>query len=284
MMHRFFREPLVHFALIAGVVLTGYQVLAPVPAATPERIAISRPKVDQLVANFQRAWQRTPSDTELAGLVDELALDEMFYREAVALGLDKEDDVIRRRLRTKLEILIQSEVDSRAASDTELEAFLKAHPEKFGIEPGIALQHVFFDPAQRGARTQPDAETALAELLKRPDANPDQFGDPMLLIPPDVPMSFGPALDQMFGGDLPAKALQYPVGIWAGPVASAFGIHLVRVISRESGRLPPLADVRQAVTREWRYAQRQTAEASVKERLRKRYSVAIDHPTLAPPK
>jgi hypothetical protein len=221
-------------------------------------------------------WGRPPTDEELQDLVDDWVREEVATREALALGLDRDDPVIRRRLRQKLEFLSQ---DSASPTDAELEAYLQAHPEQFLVEPRLTFQQVFLDPRQHPERLDRDAAQVLAELTRHGDET--NVGDASLL---PRALDNVPANDvaKQFGETFAARLLDLPVGRWEGPLESAYGVHLVFVGERTEARLPELSDVRNAVQSEWANARRREAKESFYRELLERYAVTYEGPVENP--
>jgi len=273
---RWLREPLLHFLLIGAGLFLLYQIGGGGNEAAPREIVISESRIEALAENFSRTWMRPPTPQELRGLVDDHVREEVFYREAIAMGLDRDDTVIRRRLRQKMEFVSEDAAATAEPTDAQLQQFLAAHPEKF-VEPArVTFQQVFVSAERRGDAARRDAERILAELdAGRGPANPAEAGDPTLLpagledaSPRDVAGSFG----EEFGQLLDAA----PVGQWAGPMPSTFGLHLVRVTARSAGTLPQLADIRPVVAREWQAQQRTELGDAFYSSLRSRYEVRYE--------
>ena len=266
------REPLLHFLLLGLLLFLLYGKVAPT-SADGNRITVSRAVIAGLATQFQATWSRPPTAVELNGLVDSYVRDEILFREGVALGLVKDDPVIKRRVRQKLEVLIEEEGKSGGASDEELTAYLSKNPAKFRMPPVLSFDQVFFDPARYGDQIESVVAASLAALNK--GATPESQGRgsmlparvdqlPLDLVVRDFGEEFGKALEST------------PVGQWVGPVRSGFGLHLVRISERKPGYVPSLDEVRKAVTREWENDQRLAALASNYARLRKDYDVVIE--------
>ncbi len=278
MLKRLLKEPLSHFIALALVIFAVYFAFAPSGAGSPDRIIITGPKIEQLAAIFAKTWQRPPVAAELKGLVDDYVKEEIYYREAKALGLDMDDTVIRRRLRLKMEFLNDAAIDTLKPTDAELDAYLKAHPADFEIEPMLAFQQVFLNPERHGDKIDQDAAAILAALLANPAADPATLGDASLL-PSELPLTGMMSIGQTFGTEFGDALDRMTVGQWAGPLKSGFGLHIVRVTERMAGRMPALGEVRDAVLREWSNAKRKEMEDSRFNELLKRYEVTIESPS-----
>lgn len=275
MLRRIVTEPLTHFLALAVMIFVAYGLLNPSEQKRPDRIVITTGKIEQLAAFFTSNWQRAPTVAELKGLIDEYLKEEIYYREALALGLDKDDTIIRRRLRNKMEFLNQAEAEGAAPSQAELEAYYNNNQRKFETDPAIAFRHVFLSSDKRRAALASDAARLLAELVANPEMATDALGDRTLL-PPELPMTDKGAIRQMFGPEFAdAIHLQTP-GQWAGPIKSAFGLHIVLVLERRPSRLPEFGEVRDAVAREWANEKRIAIDEARFNTLLKRYDVIIE--------
>jgi hypothetical protein len=273
MIGRLIREPLVHFLLLAGVIFAAYGLLAG-RAVTEEAIDVTPAKIEQMAAIFARTWQRPPTADELKGLIDDYVKEEIYVREAVRLGIDQDDTVIRRRLRMKMEFLNDAEAEATPATDADLAAYLVAHPDTFREAPRVAFEQVYLDAQKRGAAAQADAAAVLGSL-KKDAAFAAEVGDPTLL-PPSMPLTDRQGIAQMFGDDFAAGVVVIPVGDWQGPIASGFGLHLVKVTGQEAGRLPVLAEIRPQVEREWMNDRRERMARQKLDELLKRYKVTVE--------
>jgi len=275
-MKRILREPLLHFLVLGGALFAVAGLVSRGDRAG--RIVVSPGRIESLATAFSLTWQRPPTASELEGLIRDYVREEAAVREAVALGLDKDDVVIRRRLRQKLEF-VSADVAARAEpTDQELRAFLEAHPGDFGVDPAFTFRHVFLDPSQHGESLARDEARLLAKL-RRAGAAADVAaeGDPFLL---------GHAFDQLparevksqFGDRFAASLDSLPTGRWEGPILSGYGAHLVFVHERIAGRLPPFEEVKEAVRRAWAAAQREAAIEQLYATLLRRYTVTVEKP------
>ena len=282
MLRALFKEPLVHFLVLGFIVFAVYHALNRSAEPEPDKIVVTQARIEQLAGLFAKTWQRPPTAAELKGLIDDYVKEEIFYREALALGLNNDDTVIRRRLRQKMEFLSDAVIGALTPTDVELEAYLKANPSKFELDPQIAFQQVFLNPERRGDQIEVDAASILEALNSNASADAATLGDATLL-PSELGPTSATRISQTFGPQF-AKAIdQLAPGGWTGPIKSTFGQHLVRVNKREPGRVPPLSEVRNAVKREWTAEQRKKLEDKRFAELLKRYDVSIErHPKSAP--
>jgi hypothetical protein len=246
-------------------------------ADTPAKIVVSAARVATLTDGFARTWRRPPSEQELQGLVDDYIREEIFYREGKAAGLDRDDVIIRRRVRQKMEFL----ADDMAAvepSEEQLSAYLTSHPEQFRTEGRLTFHHVFLSPARRGSAIENDSKQ-IANALVRARAAEDTaaLGDPFLLGEEFRSLSHSDVA-RMFGEDFVKQVSAMEHGRWQGPIPSGFGLHFVFVDERTPGELPPLNAVRPAVQKEWLNARRLEAEQALYRQLRERYEIVVEAP------
>lgn len=273
------REPLVHFLLIGAALFLVFELFDNPAGQQSSRIEITNGQVEYLRASFTRARQRQPTEQELQGLVDGYVREEIFYREALALGLDKNDSVIRRRLKQKLELMSDDIAGITLPSEEQLQEFLETHHESFWIEPKIAFRHVFLDIAQRGISVEDEAAELLAVLSKGENkSDPDALGD-SLMQPKEFNLLPLSEIAKLFGEPFSLELMNYKPGKWSGPVQSGYGLHLVLVNEQVAGRLPQLDEIRKTVEWEWTAANRKELKENIYNELRKKYTVVFEQPT-----
>jgi hypothetical protein len=269
----------VHFLALGALVLLLFEWRGGASDPESNRIAITPARIEQLASAFAMTWQRPPTDEELKGLIDNYVKDEIATREASAIGLDQDDVIIRRRLRQKLEFLVEDATPSAPPTDAELGAWLDAHPDRFPAEPRVALRQVYLSPERRGESAQTEAARLLARLVAAgPNAPIDAVGDPSLL-PREMPLAPLSEVARTFGPKLAAEIDEIPPGEWTGPLESSFGLHLVLVPERVDAARPSLAEVRPLVERELLAERRRAQLADLYERLLQKYTVSIERPT-----
>jgi len=275
-MKSLWREPLVHFLIIGAALFLLFGLFNNPAGPQSGRIVITTGQTDYLKANFTRTWQRSPTETELQGLIAGYVRDEIFFREALAMGLDRDDAVIRRRLKQKLEIMSDDLAGVIIPSAEELRQFLKTHPESFRQDPQVAFRHIFIDSDQRGQGAMDAATRLLAELSTEGNTtNPDMLGD-SLMLPRSFELSATRVIARFFGEPFSLEIMKIKPGRWAGPIESGYGLHLVRVSQKIAGRLPELSEVREAVEREWSVDQKKKLKDSLYKKLREKYTVVFE--------
>lgn len=268
-------QPLFQFIVLGALLFGLYYGLQGEEVGDERRIVVSTRQVEQLGAMFEQQWRRPPTDEELEGLIASYVREEVMYREAKALGLDRDDTVVRRRLAQKIGFLAQDLATQIEPSDAEVEAFFRDNPDLFREPPRISFDHVYVSTDSRGAAAAADAEEILQAL--RSGADPDQQGDRFMLqrryirrTPDEVA--------RHFGRQFATEVLELPRGEWVGPVASGYGLHLVYVEGLEEAFVPELADVRRTVREEYLSQRRREVDEMFYSQLRDGYEVVIEEP------
>jgi hypothetical protein len=270
-MHRLFREPLLHFLVLGALLFALYGGVNRNGLQAPGEVVVDQARVQALAMQFERVWQRSPTRTELQGLIDQWVREEIIYREGVATGMERDDEVVRRRVVQKMAFV----TDGMAAdvpSDADLEDWLRRHADDYRIAPGYTLQQVYFDPRRHGEQLDSDIAAATSALQRDPQA---RVGDPTML-PTTLNQTSADEVTRAFGQRFSDALAPLPDGRWAGPVVSGFGVHLVRIDARTSARVPTLAEVRPAVERDLLNARSSQASEDFYRALRKRYTVKIE--------
>ena len=277
---RFVREPLMHFLLLGVLIFAAFKLISS-ETIEPGRILITQGRIVSLETAFSRTWRRPPTASELEGLIRDYIRDEVFAREAVALGLDKDDTIIRRRLRQKLEFVSEDVVAHAEPTDEQLREYLKAHADAFRVDRRFTFRQVYLNPQQRGTNLRRDASQLLAQL-RRSGGQTDvsALGD-SLLLENDFKAIAAAEVVKQFGEQFAATLGEVLVGQWQGPLESGFGVHLVLMTERTDGSMPALEDVRAAVRREWINARRLETNEKFYRTLLQRYTVTIERPEVA---
>ncbi len=273
-MRRFLKEPLLHFLLIGAALFLYYsQVDDSETGEGEQRIVVSAGRIEQLAYIFTKTWQRTPTREELKGLVDEFVLEEVYYRQALEMGLDRDDTIIRRRMRQKLEFLTDDTSSLVEAKDEELKKYLADNKDSFRQSGTYTFEQAYFNPEKHGDDPKAYVETQLAVAR----VGKKEIGDVSLL-----PRSFDKAsrqvVDGTFGTGFSKELDKLDVGTWQGPVRSGLGFHLVRIDSKTPGRLPELEEIRPVVVREWSDARRLDIREKMNASLLDGYDIVIEWP------
>lgn len=277
-MKRVLREPLLHFVLLGAGIFAAYGLVSERSSTEPGKIIVTQGELESMVVGFTRTWQRPPSSEDLDRLINDRVREEVYYREAMALGLDKDDTVIRRRLRQKMEFITDDVSTQIQPSDEELEKFLAADPDSFRIGDRFSFTQVYLDREKYGANVARVAEQLRSQLNRvGGDADVSELGDATLLEHSywKVP---GTEIGKQFGDTFVASLRGLSGGQWQGPIESGYGLHFVYVRERETGGMPALADVREAVRTEWTNARRLETTEKFYDELRSKYQVTVERP------
>jgi hypothetical protein len=273
---RIIRDPLFHFLLLGAVIFAIFGVAEQRHTDKPGEIVVTQGTIENLVTGFTRTWQRPPAEEELGGLVRDYIREEAAYREALAIGLDRDDVIVRRRLQQKLEFLSDDQSARMEPSDNDLQAFLEVHPKLFEREAMFSFHQIYLDPQIHRANLRRD-ESRLLNLLQKVTEQPDPaaLGDPFLLPQIFQDISFS-EVKKTFGEQFASALSALPVGQWRGPVSSSYGEHFVILSHRDADYLPSLAEVRNQVRREWLDAKRVEATKRFYDGLLRHYAVRIE--------
>lgn len=265
---RLLRDPLLHFLAIGAVLFAG---IAFVRGLQKPHVRIDAAELEQLATYWEMQMQRPPTRQELASIIHERVDEELLAREALRLGLDKDDMIIRRRLAQKMAFASEDTATIPEPSDATLEAFYKKTAEQYATPERVALRHIYFSRDRGGM----PPESAAEEALKTIRGGGVPAGDPFLLpltyadiTVADISRDYGPKFLQ--------AALKAPIGVWVGPVESPYGMHLVRVERRLATQTPPLDQVKDEVKAAWLADQRERNRRAYLASLRKRYQVEVE--------
>ena len=274
-MTRLLREPLLHFFLGGAVLFGGHGWLQGARPSSPTEVVVSRGQVQSLQMQFERVWQRPATSDELQGLIDGWVKEEIFYREGIAMALDRDDPIVRRRVGQKLEFILDSAAPA-SPTDAELQSWLDAHPGDYQTEPTYSLRQVFFNPARHGDAL--DADIAAARHAV--ESGQTIEGDSTLL-PHEMNAARSTEVARVFGNEFVEGLATTAIGGWHGPVRSDFGVHLVELTERHDAGRATLNEVRAQVERDLLHARIEDAKAAVYRRLRANYRVRIDDSGIA---
>jgi hypothetical protein len=276
------REPLVHFVLIGAAVFGLYALVAgDEQERARDRIVVTEGRVQQLAQVFAKTWQRPPTQEELRGLIDAYVKEEVYYREALRLGLDRDDTLIRRRMQQKMEFVTEPDDEFLQPDDETLQAFLESNKADFRVEPKIAFDQVFLNPGKPGDAAEDRARRTLESLRASESGKvPAEAGDPTLL-QASVPLSSLSVIARSFGETFAANLTDLPEDVWSDPIKSPYGLHLVRVTDRVDGYDPELHEIRDAVAQRWRTEKRDAFQAQAYDNLLAKYDVVLPEPSQA---
>jgi hypothetical protein len=276
------KEPLIQFLLI-GVCIYGAYALygSPEEDVSDRTIVVDASRIENFISEWERRWNRPPTRQELDGVISTFVREDILYRQAVAMGLGKDDPITRRRLAQKLEFLTNDIALFREPADGELEQYFQDNKPLYREPDLITFSHVFLDPDLRDETTLDDAAVLLTQLQAagEPDAETLSAGDRFML------QSYYPEVSELeirrqLGSGFSAAVMQLKPGQWHGPVLSGYGVHLVYVYSLQEAPPPLFADVQQYVLENWQTEQQEKFNAEFFESLKSRYEIVIAEPPL----
>lgn len=277
------REPLLHFLLLGALLFAIDAWRRPAePVGAGGEIVVTEARVRTIAQNFARTWQRPPTREELDGLIEAHVREEVMVREALALGLDRDDPIIRRRLQQKVEFVSDQAAALAAPTDADLEAYLVRHADAFRREPRVTFVQVYLDAGKRGAALQADA-ARLRDQLAANAIDAARAGDRLALLEAryvDAPQA---EVARLFGTEFADEIVRQPPGAWTGPLRSGYGAHLVKVEAVSPDGTPSLAEVRPLVEREWTNAKRRELLQDWYATLRAKYRISVQMPQPAKP-
>ena len=278
------RNPLLHF-LVIGAVLFGLHTLF--RRSTPDdgdRVEVSAADIDRMRLLWERQWRRPPTEREIEGLINQFIREEILYREAIAIGLDQNDTVIRRRLAQRMELLSNDLAALAEPIEGEMQEYLDQNPERYGVPARISLSQVYLSRDRRGDAVEDDARQVLEKLRSKSIASGEHrtFGDPFML-QSDYPSRSQQDLRELFGTAFAESVFELELGSWDGPVESSYGVHLVLVRERTEPRMPGLSEVRNRVRADLLDQRRRAMNEAFYAALRERYEVVVEEPAASPP-
>lgn len=274
MLRQVVREPLVHFILLGGLLFAAWSWLAPPESAGPQEevIILDQARLDHLTTLWRAQWQRDPSPDDLKAIIDRHLRQEVFYREALLMGLDTDDDIIRTRLAQKMEA-VASDLGTlmQPPTDDQLRAFHADRADLFTLPQSFAFQQVLYLPSEAD---DVRIGATLANLRAGGEVPPDRVTK--LSIPADWQLTPRNTVDNSFGGDFAASLAALPVGSWSGPVRSGLGLHLVKVTAMQPEQLAPFDDIRDFVAEQYEYYEVLKTQDRLFNELLEKYEIRLD--------
>jgi peptidyl-prolyl cis-trans isomerase C len=274
------REPLVHFMFIGAVIYLLYGVFAePMPEADDKTIVVTVGEVEWMQTSWQKRWNRPPTAEEFDGLIQQYIKETVLYREALTMGLNQHDMVIRRRLAQKLEFLAKDLVALTPPSEEELQTYFDSHQDRYQEPALYTFTQVFIDPDKRGDTTLDDAAAIKATLIAKGDAIEDAgaLGDDFML-QNYYPEKDHAEIQKFFGSGFAESLVELSPGQWQGPVLSGYGVHLVYVSNISEQPAPDFAEVRERVVQDWTTEKGEALNDQFYANLRNSYTVVIEEP------
>ncbi len=280
-MKRLLREPLLHFLFLGGLLLAvnAYVQRGRGGVESSRQIYLTLDDLRAMDVYFQSQWRRQPTPEEFRALVESKVREEVLYREALALGLDKDDTIVKRRMAQKMQFLAEDVAAAHEPTTAELKAWFERNGDKFTLPGRVTFRHLYFSVDRRGQHARDDAVRALEKLAGQPEdakgaaalADPfmfqDYYGD---RTPEALAKEFGPGFAQ--------TVFRLKTGLWQGPVESGYGWHLVFVDANIPGRLPAFEEVESEVKTAWLGVQKADAWQKAYDVMRAKYTVLLPSP------
>lgn len=278
-MKQFLKEPLLQFVLLGAALFGAYGFINRTTNKPPGEIVVSAGQIEHLATTFSRFKQRPPTPEELQGLIDEYVREEALSREAINLGLDRDDTIIRRRLQQKMEFVANDLASANEPTEGELADWLAKHPDNFRQEERFSFRQVFISQEKRGARSEADISKLLKELKQAgPQVDVNKLGDSVLL-PCEFAGASQSAIAAQFGSDFASQLTKLNVSEWTGPIRSGYGAHLVLLTARTESRSPVLDEVREQVKRDFMSERRLEGNRHFFDAVLTKYRVKIEWAT-----
>ncbi len=276
-MQRWLKEPLFHFILLGALIFGLYAQVNEEQGSSVEQqtILISSGEIGTLSQNWQKRWRRPPTEAELQGLIEARIREEVYYREAIALGLDQDDTILRRRLMQKLEFLTSDLAELQEPSEQELEEFFQQRLDKYRLPARASFAQVFFSLDQRGNQAYRLAEETLLLLQTSGPLEVSELGD-STLFPQTFRQQTAEQVEKTFGREFAKQLFALEAGSWQGPIRSAYGLHLVKVAEQDLGRAPKLSKVIEKVRNDWRFEQQKQVNQEIYQKFKERYQIVVE--------
>lgn len=261
-------EPLVHFFIIGGLFFGWYSLKN--EEVRDDTIVVTEGQIQSLAQNFARVWSRPPTKQELEGLIQDHIQEEVMVREAISIGLDQNDTVIRRRLRQKMEFISDELLSRSEPTEDDLREYYQKHQEMFSEQPKMSFQHLYFNPEK-----QTKSLEEIKEKLNQQTLDPEGVGDPFL-VDSTFRMWTTRDIDGVFGGEFTDRIVDLPSGEWAGPVPSAYGWHLVYIEDKKPGTVSNYETVRRRVKDRWMLDNSRKLREAAFEQFKDKYTIEVD--------
>lgn len=277
-MIKILKEPLFQFFMIGVSLFVLYTFLNTEKSYTDSRIIVDKGRINSLIAGFAGIWNRPPTDRELKNLIDDFVVEEIYYRQALAMGMDKNDVVIRRRLQQKMEFIAARKTEVYKPSEKELNGFITGNPEKYSSSPLYSFEQVYIN-TDNLSETEIDIRVrAVRDKLE----NDDRISGDATMLPRIFKMTTAYDIDRTFGQGFADKLDSLALNSWSGPIMSGYGLHMVKLSEHRPGELLPLAQIHSMVERDWIRKQEQETEKRYLENLKRDYEIVIDWPDKQP--
>jgi len=243
-MKKILKEPLIHFLLIGAFLFVIFQLVD--DSSNDSQIIVDQYDINEISAKWELQIGGSPTKIELEGLVTSNIREEIYYREGMAMNLDHNDEIIRRRIAKKMEFLTEGVAESSKPTNENLEKYYKKNIKKYRTPDLFTFHHIYFSS---DIRTDPksDAEDYLNKLIA-----PANVGDPFPFSLEYTEVS-STKVSKIFGSDFSNALLKSKKLGWQGPIKSGFGYHVVNITDHQRGKYPPLVDIHNKVLTDYTY-------------------------------
>lgn len=275
------RDPLLQFLLLGAAMFAANTWLNHDRGGVEvsRQIALTLDDLRQIDLAFQSQWRRQPTADEFKAMVDDKVQEEILYREGLAMGLDKDDTIVKRRMAQKLQFLAEDVASAHEPTAAELKTWFERNSQKFGLPGRITFRHVYFSPDNRGQRARDDAVDALRKVTGEPeDSKAAALKADRFMFQEFYADRSSDQLAKEFGPQFTQAMFRVKPGSWQGPVESGYGWHLVFVESLTPGRIPALEEIESDVKTAWLGEQKQQAWRTAYQKMRANYTVLLPRP------
>ncbi len=272
-MKKWHKEPLLHFLIIGALIFVVFSIVNKDEIdVSGNKIVITAADIEWLSANWSKKWNRQPTETELKGLVNSYIKEEVYYREALALGLDQNDTILRRRLMQKMEFLSNDLAELNQPDESALNKYFLDNQERYKLPARVSFTHIYFSLDKRGAKAFEDAKNVLSQLdvLSAPEKG-DSF-----MMQYDFVQETPFEVERLFGKGFAEELFTLGTNIWLGPIESGYGLHLVRIGEKVDSRMPELASVIDKVRTDLMFERRKKMNKDIYEKFKERYEIVVE--------
>lgn len=266
---KLFREPILLFLFLGTILFVLYTRATDYIDKKNKQVLVSQTQLALMGESFIKTWNRNPTETEFAAQVENFIMDEIFFKEAVAMGLDKTDPTIKRRLRQIMEMMLD-DYTTIYPVESQLSKYLAEHPDKFRRDSRISFRHLYF-PMEDKEKTI----KLLSSLQKGMSVDENYTGN-LLLIPSQFEDESKSQIKKLFGTDFTQNIFELEIGNWQGPVASSYGWHLVKVSQRIEGEVPDLNEIWDSVEQEWSFERKKEMKEEQNKVMREQYEIVME--------
>ncbi len=265
----FLREPFLHFIVLGIALFVAFSWLNP-SIDNANRIVIEENTIRALSLQFQAKWKREPSPQELEGLVDNYITTEVYAKEAMALGLDQNDPLIKKRLRQKMEYMSENAMSLFKPSDDVLKQYFENNKSTYMREPVFSFTQIYINPDKHKDNISNHVLEVREKLLKKLSVSSDTS-----LLPRDYSQLSAYQIDRELGMGFSEQLISLELGQWSEPIPSGVGLHFIKLIERDVGKLPDFEVVRDEVIRDYSFQKRKATLEEQKALLLSKYDIEV---------